>query len=166
METSGLLVLAFTAEAHKNLNRQFENREVKKEYIAVIDGKFPEKFADDGQMELFFRVDLDNRPHQIWDEVYGKNAVTEWHKMNEETYAAPDGSERTVTRIKFIPHTGRTHQLRLAAADVHGFGVPIIGDTLYGTCMPGERLLLHSSYLSFRHPSTGEVMEFTCSPDF
>lgn len=166
METSGLLVLAFTAEAHKNLNRQFENREVKKEYIAVIDGKFPEKFADDGQMELFFRVDLDNRPHQIWDEVYGKNAVTEWHKMNEETYAAPDGSERTVTRIKFIPHTGRTHQLRLAAADVHGFGVPIIGDTLYGTCIPGERLLLHSSYLSFRHPSTGEVMEFTCSPDF
>ena len=119
METSGLLVLAFTEDAHRNMNRQFENREVKKEYIAVVDGKLPENFAPDGQMELFFRVDIENRPHQIWDAVHGKNAVTEWHRIGEESYTAPDGSKRCVTRIKFIPHTGRTHQLRLAAADSH-----------------------------------------------
>lgn len=166
METSGLLVLAFTEDAHRNMNRQFENREVKKEYIAVVDGKLPENFAPDGQMELFFRVDIENRPHQIWDAVHGKNAVTEWHRIGEESYTAPDGSKRCVTRIKFIPHTGRTHQLRLAAADSHGFGVPIVGDTLYGSCMPGERLLLHSSFLSFKHPQTGELMEFSCQPDF
>ena len=54
----------------------------------------------------------------------------------------------------------------LAAADSHGFGVPIIGDTLYGTCRPGERLMLHAEYLSFTHPSTGKLMEFHCPPEF
>lgn len=166
METSGLLVLALTEEAHKNLNRQFENREVSKRYIALLDGKFPEKFQKHGSMELFFRVDLDNRPHQIWDEVYGKSAVTEWNVTGSEIYTAPDGSKRPCTRISFIPHTGRTHQLRLASADSHGFGIPIIGDTLYGKCEKGERLMLHAEYLSFAHPETGEKMEFFCPAPF
>ena len=117
-------------------------------------------------MELFFRVDLDNRPHQMWDETYGKNAITEWTWLGEEKYTAPDGSSRLCTRISFIPHTGRTHQLRLAAADSHGFSVPIIGDTLYGKCDEGERLMLHAEYLSFVHPFTGEKMEFSCPAPF
>lgn len=166
METSGLLVLALTEDAHRNLNRQFEMKEVSKKYVAVIDGKLPEKFEKHGTMELYFRVDLDNRPHQMWDEVYGKKAVTEWNWMGEETYTSPEGKKRTVTRIEFIPHTGRTHQLRLASADEHGFGVPIIGDTLYGKCEAGERLLLHAEYLKFTHPVTGEKMEFFCKAPF
>ena len=164
METSGLMVLAFTEEAHRNLNRQFEKREVQKEYIALVDGIIP---APDGQTELFFRVDVDNRPHQIWDDVHGKKAVTEWHVVRTENYVSPaDGTERTVTRVRFIPHTGRTHQLRLAAADSHGFGKPIVGDTLYGTCATGERLMLHARRLCFTHPVTGKPMEFTSEPDF
>lgn len=166
METSGILVLGLTDGAHRELNRQFEHKEVSKRYVAVIDGKLPEKFEKHGTMELFFRVDLDNRPHQMWDEVYGKNAITEWNWLGEETYTAPDGSKRLATRISFIPHTGRTHQLRLAAANEHGFGVPIIGDTLYGKCEPGERLLLHAEYLSFTHPVTGKKMEFNCKAPF
>lgn len=161
METSGLMVLAFTKEAHKNLNAQFENRVVKKEYIALIDGVLPKKnISKEGQCELYFRLDPENRPHQIWDEVYGKKAVTEWKILDVENYTSPEGLIRPVTRVLFIPHTGRTHQLRLAASDRHGFGTPIIGDTLYGKCESGERLCLHAGYLSFVHPVTGKTMEF------
>ncbi|MBQ7159025.1 MAG: RluA family pseudouridine synthase [Treponema sp.] len=167
METSGLLVLAFTKEAHRNLNKQFEAGTVQKEYVALVDGVLPaKKIPAHGTMELYFRVDLDNRPHQMWDEVHGKKAVTEWQIQDVETYYAPDGSRRKVTRVHFIPHTGRTHQLRLASADSHGFGVPIIGDTLYGHCEQGERLMLHAQYLSFTHPTTGERMEFRSKADF
>ena len=167
METSGLLVLAFTKEAHRHLNRQFEAGTVRKEYIALVDGVLPaKKIAAHGTMELYFRVDLDNRPHQMWDTEYGKKAVTEWRIQDVETYYAPNGTRRKVTRVHFVPHTGRTHQLRLAAADSHGFGVPIVGDTLYGHCDKGERLMLHAQYLSFTHPATGEKMEFRCKAGF
>ena len=73
---------------------------------------------------------------------------------------------RNVTSIEFEPETGRTHQLRLASASCLGFGIPIVGDNLYGKQEKGERLMLHSSYLSFKHPTTGEKMEFFCEPDF
>ena len=66
----------------------------------------------------------------------------------------------------YIPLTGRTHQLRLISADQHGFHLPIIGDTLYGTCNPGERLMLHCHYLSFVHPTTGKTLEFNLKADF
>ena len=119
-----------------------------------------------GTMELFFRLDIENRPHQIWDRENGKSAVTQWQIENVEYYTAPDKSRRPATRVTFIPHTGRTHQLRLAAADSHGFGLPIIGDTLYGHCEKGERLLLHASELSFTHPRTKQKMDFLCPPEF
>lgn len=167
METSGLMVLAFTAESQRNLRIQFEKSEVSKKYIALLDGVLAKKnIPSHGCMELFFRLDVDNRPHQIWDSVNGKSSVTEWNILNVENYFSPDGTKHAVTRIEFIPHTGRTHQLRLASADSHGFATPIIGDTLYGTCLPGERLCLHASYLRFTHPVNGEPMEFISSAEF
>lgn len=173
METSGLLVLAFTKEAHRALSRQFEEGSVQKQYVALVDGVLASRgVAAHGTMELYFRVDLNNRPHQMWDAVYGKKAITEWTIVRVETYYAPGeqkdvrGAGRPVTRVRFTPHTGRTHQLRLASADSHGFGCPIIGDTLYGTCAPGERLMLHAESLSFTHPATGERLHFTCKAPF
>lgn len=167
METSGILILAFTKEAHRNLCRQFEEGKVQKKYIALLDGVLAKKgIAQHGETELYFRLDVENRPHQIWDAQNGKKAVTEWQILNVERYKAPDGSTRNVTRVEFIPHTGRTHQLRLASADEHGFGVPIIGDTLYGHCDEGERLMLHAKFISFTHPATGKTMTFTCEPPF
>ena len=167
METSGLMVLAFTKEAHRNLNRQFEEGRVKKEYVALLDGNLlKKKVAAQGVMELYFRLDVDNRPHQIWDSEHGKKAVTEWQVLGVERYTAPDGSERNVTRVLFLPHTGRTHQLRLASSDGHGFGVPIVGDMLYGSCAEGERLCLHAQKLSFTHPTTGKEMSFFLDSDF
>ena len=167
METSGIMILAFTKEAHRELNRQFEAKEVQKEYVALLDGVLPKMgIAPHGTMELFFRLDVDNRPHQIWDAENGKLAVTEWQILGVERYHAPDGTTRNVTRVLFMPHTGRTHQLRLASSDSHGFGCPIIGDTLYGHCDEGERLMLHAKKISFTHPLTGERMIFECEPEF
>ena len=117
-------------------------------------------------MELYFRLDVENRPHQIWDEENGKKAVTEWEILGVERYNAPDGTTRNVTRVLFRPKTGRTHQLRLASADPHGFGFPIIGDTLYGKCADGERLMLHAQKITFPHPATGEIMQIECRCPF
>jgi tRNA pseudouridine32 synthase/23S rRNA pseudouridine746 synthase len=167
METSGILVLAFTEEAHRNLSKQFEAGEINKRYIALIDDDLLKRnIPQHGESRLYFRLDVDNRPHQIWDEVYGKEAITEWQINNTELYTGPSGRKRKVTRITFMPHTGRTHQLRLASSDPHGFGAPIVGDTLYGHCDEGERLMLHAEYLSFTHPVTGQKMEFFCKSAF
>ncbi len=163
METSGLMALAFTAEAHRNLSRQFENGLVEKRYTALLGGVVS---GVGGMMELYFRLDVENRPHQIWDAAHGKRAITEWENAGTETYTAPDGTSRTVSRIIFTPHTGRTHQLRLASADPHGFGIPIIGDSLYGVCSSGERLMLHAKCLRFTHPLTGAQMNFTLPEAF
>ena len=159
METSGLMVYALTKEAHRNLSMQFEAGTVHKKYVALLDGIFSHNEYQ-GELRLKFRLDVDNRPHQIYDEVNGKLGITEWEKEGTELYTAPDGSKRRVTRILFTPHTGRTHQLRLAASDPHGFGIPIVGDTLYGHCEPGERLMLHACELSFTHPTSGTTQTF------
>lgn len=174
METSGLLVLAFTAAAHRHLSRQFQNGTVLKQYVALLDGSLaqatgrsrPAPGQTVGNMTLYFRLDVENRPHQIWDAVHGKKAITEWERLGFQRYCGTDGKMRTVTRMLFTPRTGRTHQLRLAASDSHGFGIPIVGDALYGQCSPGERLCLHAERLAFVHPTTQEHMEFRCPAPF
>ena len=174
METSGLLVLAFTQEAHRELNRQFEAKEVHKKYVALLDGVLQKADGDaapkhgekTGHIELKFRLDPENRPHQIYDKEFGKLGITDWENLGLVTYRAPDGTTRKATRILFIPRTGRTHQLRLHSSDPHGFHLPIIGDTLYGTCAPGERLMLHAQEIEFTHPITRAPMHFICTAEF
>jgi len=175
METSGLMVYALKEEPHRNLNRQFENKVVQKEYTALLDGVLdkadglnaPEPGTKTGHMELKFRLDPDNRPHQIYDEEFGKLGITDWENLGVETWTNPlTGERKPVTRMKYIPLTGRTHQLRLISADTHGFHLPIVGDTLYGICNPGERLMLHCNYLSFIHPTTGESLTFNLKAPF
>ncbi len=174
METSGIMLLAFTKEAHRELNRQFEAKEVQKQYVALLDGILekadgelaPKHGEKSGHIELKFRLDPNNRPHQIYDEEFGKLGITDWQNLGVVTYRAPDGTAKKATRILFIPRTGRTHQLRLHSSDRHGFHLPIIGDTLYGTCAPEERLMLHAQEITFTHPSTKEPMHFICPAEF
>lgn len=175
METSGLMVLGLTKEAHKHLNAQFEARTIRKKYVALLDGVLykatgdaaPRNGEKSGTVAIKCRLDVDNRPHQIYDEVYGKLGITEWSLENIENYKNPvTGKIKPVTRISFIPHTGRTHQLRLASSNPHGFNLPIVGDTLYGTCEPGERLMLHACELTFVHPATGQEMTFYSKSEF
>ena len=154
MDTSGLMVLALTTEAHKNLSIQFQNRTVKKQYIALLTGVVKD---EKGEIKLPFRLDVANRPYQIYDPVHGKWGTTLWEKI---------AIKNLQTRILFTPITGRTHQLRLHAAHPMGLGHPIVGDRLYGDGKPGEPLLLHASYLSFQHPHIDKTLCFESPPTF
>jgi tRNA pseudouridine32 synthase/23S rRNA pseudouridine746 synthase len=152
--TSGLLVVALTADAQRNLSRQFETRVVAKRYVAVVVG---EVTGESGRIALPFRVDLDNRPHQMLDPVHGKMGLTRW-----EVAARGAGW----TRLWLYPETGRTHQLRVHLAHTEGLGCPITGDRLYGETTTAPRLLLHADRLSFDHPETGVRMDFACDAPF
>jgi len=154
MQTSGLMVLALTRESHRRLSCQFEQRLVKKRYIALLDSVVEQP---SGEIRLPFRLDPDNRPYQIYDPLQGKIGITRWKKLSVE---------KGKTRIEFTPLTGRTHQLRLHAAHPLGLGCPIIGDSLYGYGHEGDTMLLHASYLAFRHPVTGESLEFKSEENF
>lgn len=144
--TSGILLIAKDKDTHAALQRQFEERIVKKRYEALLDGVLAEK---SGKITLPLRVDLDNRPRQLVDYDHGKPAETYYKVVDEE-----DGK----TRIHFFPVTGRTHQLRVHAAHQDGLNIPIVGDDLYGT--RAHRLHLHAAQLSFVHPKSGEEVTF------
>lgn len=154
MATSGLLVLALTAKAHRALSAQFANRLVSKVYLAIVDGLVA---AAGGRIILPFRLDPDNRPYQIYDPVAGKEGITVWEKI---------GCTPNQTLIRFTPVTGRTHQLRVHAAHPLGLGCPITGDNLYGNGKAGERLMLHAACLRLQHPETAAWMEFSSAPFF
>ncbi len=154
MDTSGLMVLALTAQAHKHLSIQFQNRTVRKQYVALLAGVVRE---EKGEIKLAFRLDVDNRPHQIYDPVQGKWGKTLWEKIAVENHQ---------TRMLFTPITGRTHQLRLHAAHPMGLGCPIVGDRLYGDGKPGDQLRLHASCLHFQHPVSEEFLCFERLPRF
>ena len=156
--TSGLMVLGLTAQAHDTLSRDFENRLVHKEYEALVEGMIQE---GSGTVDMPMRLDVDNRPHQIVDRENGKSALTEWQRLSIENR---DG--RKVTRLRLIPHTGRTHQLRVHCA--YGLGHPILGDALYGNGVSSDdpRLMLQARLLEFRHPLTGVNMRFELETEF
>ncbi|MBU3821618.1 RNA pseudouridine synthase [Flavobacteriaceae bacterium XHP0103] len=152
MSTSGLLLVAKSERIHKQLQKQFIGRTVKKRYVALLNGELEQV---SGQIDLPLRVDLDNRPQQLVCYEYGKPAVT-----NYEVVAIENGK----TRIHFYPITGRTHQLRVHAAHIDGLKTPIVGDDLYGT--KTDRLHLHAEQLTFTHPVTKELLNIVCEAPF
>ncbi|MFT5225642.1 MAG: tRNA pseudouridine32 synthase/23S rRNA pseudouridine746 synthase [Polaribacter sp.] len=152
MSTSGLLLAAKTAQAHKYLQKQFINRTIQKRYIAVLSKVIAH---EDKLIDLPLRVDLDDRPRQVVCYEHGKAAVTRMEVIS---------SDAVSTRVHFYPITGRTHQLRVHAAHCNGLAAPIIGDDLYGT--RGGRLLLHAQMLDFNHPTTGYQMKIETPAPF
>ncbi|MHC4975506.1 MAG: RluA family pseudouridine synthase [Planctomycetota bacterium] len=162
MDTSGLMVVALDAEAHRELSRQFEKRTVGKRYEALVDGRVD---GQSGEIRLWQRVDIENRPHQILDDIHGKEAVTRWQTLGVEVYGG-----LVVTRVEFSPVTGRSHQLRVASAtgrDEGGLGCPIVGDDLYGDGKASaERLMLHARWLAFDEPAGGGRVEVEAEVPF
>ena len=153
MDTSGLMVVARSRAAYHHLQRQFLERTVSKQYIALVDGII----THGGTIRLPLRPDLDDRPRQLVDYTYGKEATTDYEPIAQR----PDG--RTLLRL--TPHTGRTHQLRVHCAHADGLAAPIVGDRLYGH-PSAQRLCLHAASLIFVHPTTGELMRFTSDAPF
>jgi len=160
MSTSGLMVIALTKTAHKNLQQQFIARGVEKRYVALIEGDLT---ADTGIINLPLRVDLNDRPRQLVCYDYGKNAETSWQVVGR-TQSRHQGQTAKFTRVHLYPKTGRTHQLRMHCAHIDGLNMPIVGDDLYGN--KGKRLHLHAAYLAFLHPLSKEKMAFSAAEPF
>lgn len=155
-DTSGLLMAAFGPTAYRALQFLFSSRQVKKTYIADLEGDYqswgiPQK----GRIALPLSPDWLDRPRQRVDLDTGKNAVTDY-----EFLSVSDGH----SRVMLHPLTGRTHQLRVHAASAAGLGMPILGDRLYGhgnDCPHNSRRLrLHAMTLEFTSPFDGRPCRF------
>jgi tRNA pseudouridine32 synthase/23S rRNA pseudouridine746 synthase len=153
-DTSGLLVLARNEEAYRCLSQQFEQRRVHKIYEAVLAGCARQQ---QGVIELPLWSDPDDRPRQKVDWQQGKPSITRFQVID---------SDDNGSRVEFVPITGRTHQLRVHAADSRGLGVPILGDRLYGDRAATHRLHLHARQISFTHPRDGRSLHFQTETPF
>ncbi len=155
MATSGVIAVALTKAAERELKRQFRERESKKQYVARIWGH-PEKA--EGIVDLPLICDWPNRPKQKVCFETGKPAQTEY----EVVEYAPDMTARVILR----PITGRSHQLRV---HMQALGHPILGDKFYATPEAramAARLLLHAESLTITHPAFGNSMTFRALADF
>ncbi|MGR3198370.1 MAG: pseudouridine synthase, partial [Paracoccus sp. (in: a-proteobacteria)] len=153
LDTSGVMVFALTPHAQRHLSKQFEERQTRKVYVARLAGRLEPKT---GRVDLPLIVDWPNRPRQKVDHVEGRPAQTDWRVMR-----ATDDE----TRVRLMPVTGRSHQLRVHMAQT---GHPILGDTLYatGAAVDHPRLMLHAESLRFRHPDSGVVQGFSAPVPF
>jgi tRNA pseudouridine32 synthase/23S rRNA pseudouridine746 synthase len=146
--TSGIFIMALTPHAHRHLGLQFEKRQTAKTYVAEVIGMVEK---DNGLIDLPMRTDWYNRPKQMVDTYFGREAVTEWRVLSRNT---------DTTRLVMNPRTGRSHQLRVHCQEM---GHPILGDSFYApphAVAMAERLLLHAEKLEVFHPATGERMFF------
>ena len=155
MATSGLLVLARGELMQRQLSRLFQERQVDKRYLAVIDGLLAEA---SGEIDLPLICDWPNRPRQKVDFDTGKRSLTRYRQQGRDVQTG-------TSRVELEPVTGRSHQLRVHMA---ALGHPILGDELYGRlpdCGAG-RLLLHAMDLAFIHPLTATSLRFHSSAPF
>lgn len=158
MATSGLLVMARGALAQRALNDAFANRQVRKRYVAVVDGWLAPPSSDWGVIDLPILLDWPNRPRRIIDPK-GKPSCTRWRVIGH------DANEQA-TRLELEPVTGRSHQLRV---HLQALQHPILGDALYGTpasLAKANRLLLHATRLELTHPVSLQAMVFSSDSPF
>lgn len=156
MATSGLMIVAKDPVTQRRLQRDFEQRKVKKEYVAVVEtSSAPLRSEWSGEVSLPLRPDPLDRPRQVVDFEHGKEALTLCRVLS-----AGNGE----ALLLLTPKTGRTHQLRVHCASPLGLNAPIKGDTLYGK--PADRMYLHACRITFVHPQTGKQMTFYSQPGF
>ena len=143
LDTSGIMVVPKHRVSLSEIARQFQRREVEKEYTAILWGELND---DHGLVELPIATDWPNRPKQMICHERGKHALTHFCVLAR-------ASNRTLVRLK--PVTGRSHQLRI---HMQSLGHPIIGCDMYAhpsALAASERLLLHATRLTLRSPTTG-----------
>ena len=148
-DTSGVLLVARTDEAHANLADQFAARQVKKTYLALVHGRLEK---DSGTIGLPIARDLRRRTRMTTRRREGRAARTDWRVL------ARLGD---YTLVEVDLHTGRTHQIRVHFS---ALGHPLVGDTLYGApreprvarraIAPLGRNFLHAARVAFTHPAT------------
>jgi len=154
-DTSGVLVLARHRDARVRLGRAFEQRLVRKRYLAICRGRPP---ALRGDVHLPLAADLERRPRQRVDPIHGRRSHTRWQLV-----ACDDAGGEPHALLELEPTTGRSHQLRVHLA---WLGLPILGDQLYDRSLPTAppRLALHAGMLSLPHPETGDGLALKAGP--
>ncbi|MGV6848241.1 MAG: RluA family pseudouridine synthase [Marinibacterium sp.] len=152
-DTSGVMVFARSPHAQRHLGLQFEKRHVRKTYLARVAGRLEPRT---GTIDLPLIVDWPNRPKQKVCHETGKAALTDWRVFRHEPEA---------TRVRLMPRTGRSHQLRV---HMQALGHPILGDPFYAdpVAHAAPRLMLHAEDLRIKHPDGGKSMTFRASPPF
>mgnify|MGYP004635338381 FL=1 len=144
-DTSGLMLVAKDDKAHEILADDFKNKRIHREYIALLDGVFPqEKAIVDAPIgrskEYFDKMEVRSD---------GKKAITNIEVLKKY---------KDYTLVKLILETGRTHQIRVHLSYI---GYPVHNDPVYsGKKCTEFGQFLHSTYLKFKHPITGEILEF------
>lgn len=166
METSGLLVVAKTQHAAQVLSREFQTKNAHKEYLALLNGDIREDRGVIDNYLLKGRV-FDSPARENGTGARPHHAITEYRVL-----ARASGM---LTWVLFMPHTGRTHQLRMHSA--FSLNAPIIGDDLYGrghdmdiglrSVLNTNNLFLFAYKITFQHPSTGRMVTFRAPiPEF
>jgi 23S rRNA pseudouridine1911/1915/1917 synthase len=154
--TSGVMVIAKNDAAHRELARQFHDREIEKEYVALVWGV----------VQAGRRIDAAIGRDPVHRQKMSSRARRARHAVTRITRAH---HLRGVTLCQIAIHTGRTHQIRVHLSAI---GHPIVGDSLYGGLrrrVPGDlravqrldRPFLHAERLAFKHPRDGRTMEFS-----
>ncbi len=146
-DTSGIMVVAKSETAHRFLVDAFKNRQVEKEYLALVHGIINEK---NGRLVAPIGRHSVHRQKMAIQPESGRYAATRWQVLAE--------FDRRYSLLRVVIETGRTHQIRVHLAHL---GHPVVGDGLYGSQRdnrPFPRQLLHAATLTFRHPLTGETI--------
>jgi 23S rRNA pseudouridine1911/1915/1917 synthase len=144
-DTSGLMVVAKTEQAHQSLSAQFKEHRVAKGYLALVIGTVK---PADGRVDAPIARDPRHRKRMAVV-MGGREALTRYRviqRFNEYSL------------LEVYPETGRTHQIRVHLTYL---GHPLLGDGVYGKRSPLlDRHFLHAHHLGFRHPTSGEPLEF------
>lgn len=151
-DTSGVMIFAATPHAQRHLGLQFEKRQTKKTYLARVHGALAD---ETGTIDLPLIVDWPNRPRQMVCHDTGKQAITDFKRLKVS---------QTESRVRLMPKTGRSHQLRVHMA---ALGHPILGDPFYSEDADAyPRMMLHAQELKLRHPDGGRGMRFYAKAPF
>ena len=154
--TSGIMVVALNKPINAHITKQFQARNVTKQYTALLLGHLVD---DEGVIEYPIAKDKPNFPLQKICLETGKVALTKYQVVERLT-------DPVSTKVIFTPITGRTHQLRIHSQQI---GNPILGCDLYASdeaFFMAQRLMLHATTLEFDHPITGERVMGICPCPF
>ena len=154
-DTSGVMVVALSDDAYYSLVEQFKERSIRRKYLALVWGRLNK---EEGEIATKIGRSEFDRKKMSTRTKRGKEAVTRWKLI--EAY-------KQASLVEVYLKTGRTHQIRVHFAYI---GHPVLGDRVYGRkteiVLKGgqkisfERQMLHAALLGFRHPITGEYVEF------
>ena len=152
-DTSGVLLIAKTNEAHRILSEDFKNKNIKRKYIALVHGIISN---NKGKIDAPIGRDKIDRKKMCVTDVNAKKAVTNFTVLDRF---------KNTTLIELVLETGRTHQIRVHMAYI---GHSVVNDPVYSKhkCInESYGQMLHAKYLGFNHPITKKFMEFSVEPE-